>query len=828
MARSIRRSSSRSRSSTFLLEPLDRRTLLSAGDLLLSFGAGGRVLFDAGTYDDFGYSAAVQSDGRIVVAGTVYTSDGGLDFGVARFNTDGSVDSTFGVDGFAAVDFGNGSATDDEARALSLDPAGNILVAGFTFGGNSNDFAMARLTGAGSLDSSFGSGGRVVSVRNGTSEQALAMTLQSDGRILLAGLANSDFGVARYNSNGSTDGSFGTGGFTSVNFSGGLDSATGVAVQNDGRIVLGGYARIGSDFDFAVARLTSAGVLDSSFDSDGRATRNVGTTFDQAHATLVMPDGSIVLAGRSNGDAALVRFSSNGSPFAGFGSGGVVIVNLGGTNDLANGLTLDSQGRLVVVGAAGGATTTRNFAVMRVNDDGSMDSSFGSGGFVTTDFSADLDEAFAVVVNSEGILVVGRSSADSSTDMTSDFALARYSAGDAPNQSPVADAGGSYSVDEGGDVQLSGTNSSDSDGSIVSYEWDFNYDGQNFDSDATGANAAFSASGLDGPTSRAVALRVTDDRGGQSIVTAVVNVANVAPSASLGGPGIGTVGQSLSFSTGVSDPGPDALSVTWEFGDGTVVTFDPSVNPQSLQLNHPYGSAGVFTVTLTVTDDDGGTSTQTHSVTVSPVVPPPPPPPPPLEGSVDVVPDPGDSSKTALLVKGTMGNDSIRFRKKSGNRIEVWMNGKSRGVFNVTGRIMAHGFAGNDSIGMWYGRKMRVEFYGGAGNDKLYGGAGSSLLDGGDGKDKLFGFCGADTLRGGAGNDTLWGGFGNDLLDGGSGCDLLFGDAGKDTLLGGTGSDTLFGGLGHDSLDGGAGSDFLYGGAGKNTLITDKDDKIVR
>lgn len=822
MARTTHRSLVRSRRFRSIFEPLERRSLLSAGDLITGFGVGGRVLFDAGSFDDFGYSIAVQNDGRFIVAGTVYTSDGGLDFGVARFNPDGSVDSTFGTDGFVAVDFGNGSSSDDEARAVRLDAAGNIVVAGFTFAGNSNDFAMARLTSTGALDSSFGSGGRVVTVRNGTSEQALAMTLQSDGRILLTGLANSDFGVARYNTNGSADTSFGTGGFATVNFSGGLDSATGVAVQPDGRIVLGGYARIGSDYDFALARLTSAGALDSSFDSDGRVTRNVGTTFDQASATLLMPDGSIVLVGRSNGDAALVRFNGDGSPFAGFGSGGVVIVNLGGTNDLANAVALDSEGRLVVVGAAGGSTSTRNFAVMRVNDDGSMDSTFGSGGFVTTDFSSDLDEAFGVAVTSEGILVVGRSSTNSSSDMTNDFAVARYSTGEAANQLPTADAGGTYSVDEGGNVTLSGSNSSDADGTIVTYEWDFDYDGQNFNPDASGSSATFSAAGLDGPTMRTVALRVTDDRGGQSIVTAVVSVSNVAPSGSLSGPATGTVGDTLAFGATVSDPGADALSVMWDFGDGTTVTFDPAADPQLLQMSHAYATPGTYTVRLTVTDDDGGVTTSTQSVTVLPVAPPPPPP----EGTVEVVPDPDDSSRSALLVKGTSGNDVIRFRKRSGNRIEVWINGSKRGTFNVTGRIMAYGMDGNDSIAICYGRRMRVEFYGGSGNDKLYGGAGSSLLDGGDGKDKLFGFCGADTLLGGAGRDTLFGGFGNDLLDGGSGCDLLFGDAGSDTLLGGSGNDRLYGGAGNDLLAGGPGRDWLFGGAGKDKFVGDKEDHI--
>jgi Ca2+-binding RTX toxin-like protein len=262
----------------------------------------------------------------------------------------------------------------------------------------------------------------------------------------------------------------------------------------------------------------------------------------------------------------------------------------------------------------------------------------------------------------------------------------------------------------------------------------------------------------------------------------------------------------------VSDPGPDVLSVTWDFGDGTTYTFDPASNPQSLQMNHTFTAAGTYTVSFTVMDDDGGVSSQSMQVVVEAPPPPPPPPPPPTgQGTVELVPDPSNPSKTALLVRGTSGNDCIRFLNKGGNKIEVWINNQRRGAFTVTGRIIAYGLEGNDSIiSMVCGRKVDVEFYGGAGNDRLYGGKGRSLLDGGDGNDWLVGGNGNDTLLGGAGNDRLFGRKGNDLLDGGDGCDVLFGGAGDDTLIGG------------------AGRDVLHGGAGRNVLVWDKQDRQKR
>ncbi|MBC8107686.1 MAG: SBBP repeat-containing protein, partial [Anaerolineae bacterium] len=168
------------------MEALDARLLLSAGDVDSSFRGNGRFTHDFGFGDDSAYAITVQSDGRFLVAGTVRGANGTNDFGVARFMRDGSLDTSFGNSGMVATDFGLTSASADEARAMLIDTSGRIYVAGYTNRGTSsgNDFAIARYVSNGTLDTTFGTAGMVVN-SFGTNDQANAMALQSDGRIVV-------------------------------------------------------------------------------------------------------------------------------------------------------------------------------------------------------------------------------------------------------------------------------------------------------------------------------------------------------------------------------------------------------------------------------------------------------------------------------------------------------------------------------------------------------------------------------------------------------------------------------------------------------------------
>src|SRR5262249_29214714 len=165
-----------------------------------------------------------------------------------------------------------------------------------------NDFALIRFNSDGSLDSGFGNAGIVVTDLGSTSDSAFALAVQSDGKIIAAGQTKNaptsfDFAMARYNANGSLDSSFGAGGKVTTDFSQGSDHATSIAVMPDGRIVLGGWTTVSGVPQFAAARYSATGQLDSTFATAGRMVANFATGSSQANSMAMMSDGSFILAG---------------------------------------------------------------------------------------------------------------------------------------------------------------------------------------------------------------------------------------------------------------------------------------------------------------------------------------------------------------------------------------------------------------------------------------------------------------------------------------------------------------------------------------------------
>ncbi|MGW6919459.1 calcium-binding protein [Kitasatospora sp. NPDC054939] len=276
------------------------------GSLDTGFGSGGKAVVDFGTGGaDDAFGVAVQGDGKVVATGLT-----GGDFALARLNADGTLDTGFDGDGRATTDFDGGA---DAARGVVVQGDGRIVAAGYTGSGTNYDFALARYTGTGSLDPSFSSDGKVATTFGGV-EFAHAVALQPDGKIVAAGYTGNDFALARYNTSGNLDGGFDTDGKVTTDF-GGSEVAYGVAVQSSGAIVVAGSTVTGGASDFALARYTTAGGLDTGFSGDGRTTTDFGGGFDQALATAVQSDGKIVAAGFGNGDAALARYDGGaGTP----------------------------------------------------------------------------------------------------------------------------------------------------------------------------------------------------------------------------------------------------------------------------------------------------------------------------------------------------------------------------------------------------------------------------------------------------------------------------------------------------------------------------------
>jgi uncharacterized delta-60 repeat protein len=395
-----------------------------AGDLDRSFGTGGKVTTDFAGDQDTARALVVQGT-KLVAAGSGTAVPGGLGaFALARYNPDGSLDTTFGTGGQVTTDFPGGG----DANALAVQADGKLVAAGVTGG----DFALARYNVDGSLDTTFGTGGTVTTDFAGNVDIANALIVQADSKLVAAGSTEFtavDFAVARYNPDGTLDTSFGTGGQVVTDVDG-TDRAYALALQG-GKLVAGGLsfsATTGTIGDFGLVRYNVDGSLDTTFGTGGKVTTDFAGRTDWAFA-LAVQGGKLVAAGRAgfegNDDFGLVRYNVDGSLDTTFGTGGKVTTDFarsGGSFDEARALVV--QGRTLV--AAGFVGPFFDFGLARYRADGTLDRSFGSGGKVTTDFAGQTDEAFGLAVQADGRLVAAGFMLSEFGEM--DFALARYRA----------------------------------------------------------------------------------------------------------------------------------------------------------------------------------------------------------------------------------------------------------------------------------------------------------------------------------------------------------------------------------------------------------------
>src|SRR5918996_1245248 len=276
-------------------------TAAAPGDLDPTFDGDGKVTTDF-IFNDAGRGVAIQADGKIVAAGVAICDPCAgpttiHDFALARYNRDGSLDATFGEgDGKVTTDFFAGA---DEAFAVAIQADGKI-VAGGAAAVSGVDFALARYNPDGSLDPTFDGDGKVTTDYGFGSSQIYGLAIQTDGRIVAAGYGAStaqDFFLARYNSNGSLDPSFdGDGKVTFLGFGPNHNQANAVAIQADGKIVAAGFASASFNETFALGRYNTDGSLDPTFDADGKVTTQLSNG-DQARGVAIQRDGKIVTAG---------------------------------------------------------------------------------------------------------------------------------------------------------------------------------------------------------------------------------------------------------------------------------------------------------------------------------------------------------------------------------------------------------------------------------------------------------------------------------------------------------------------------------------------------
>ena len=415
----------------------------AAGDLDPTFGIGGKVTTDIKRSTDIANAVALQADGKLVVVGQTYQNNdySTEDFVVARYNTDGTLDTTFGSRGRVRTDFPGLAAV---PSSVVIQPDGKIVVAGgafplFTFAGN---FEVVRYNSNGSLDTSFGNGGIVTTVFPEGS-YAFDVALQPDGKIIAAGTlfidfnpgdqSDTDFALARYNTDGSLDTTFGSGGTVSTDFVGNEDDAFSVLIQPDGKIVAVGSANEGATYyDFAAVRYLSNGTIDTTFGTAGKVTTDFGARgFDRAHSAALQADGRIVAAGFAisasgiSQNYAVARYTSSGVLDTTFGNGGKTQIDFGSCCQSAYAVLLQSDGKIVTVGYANTESSDSDFLLARLNSTGSLDNTFGIGGKVRTSFGDLNGGANGAALQSDGKIVAVGFQATFSNQFTN-FALARY------------------------------------------------------------------------------------------------------------------------------------------------------------------------------------------------------------------------------------------------------------------------------------------------------------------------------------------------------------------------------------------------------------------
>jgi len=408
------------------------------GDLDLTFGSGGLVVtsFTNPPYQDSPSSIQVQPDGKIVVCGEIIEDDPNFSFTVsffiARYHPNGTFDTSFGTNGKIVAPINSGG--EFVGREIALQPDGKIIAVGYRTISPLTHVAVNRYNSDGTLDSSFGTGGKVVTQIGDSATSANLVAVQADGRIIVVGATagSFDFIIVRYNPNGSLDTSFGDGGKIVSSFNRRGVSASAVLLQPDGKIVAAGsYIRNDPPFQgFSLVRYNADGSLDVDFGVDGGVVHAFPNS-DRAGISdaVLQPDGRIVVVGRIflqnppfQQSRVIVRYNANGSDDNSFAANGIFTTpNTYFTDDIA----LQPNGKIVSFGSSNGAP-----AALRINANGSPDAGFGSSGIATAMFGNDFSHATTGAIQPDGkILLHGQAIALTGNGIV-DVATARLLGGD--------------------------------------------------------------------------------------------------------------------------------------------------------------------------------------------------------------------------------------------------------------------------------------------------------------------------------------------------------------------------------------------------------------
>lgn len=395
------------------------------GSLDLTFDTDGIAVTPIGAASERANAIALQADGKIVAAG--FTENGLIEeFAVIRYNTNGSLDLSFDTDGIVTTPIGASMA---KANAVAIQADGKIVVAGFSAVGADNAFTLVRYNANGSLDASFDTDGIVTTVFGGSNAEATGVVIQTDGKIVVTGYCvtagRGDFALTRYNTNGSLDPTFDTDGIV-ITPSGYSSVSVSLVLQPDGKIVVGGTYYNSIEHLFELARYNTNGSLDNSFGSGG----SVATSFaPNAHTYLqsiaLQPDGKIVAVGIYMGvqtTMALARYTTNGSLDPGFDTDGKLISSIVSGSESPSDAAIQADGKILVAGYAQNPWVS-DFSLVRYNSNGSLDLGFDTDGFVLTPADFNGSFAFGIVIQPDGKIILAGYSNNSTN---ANFAVVRY------------------------------------------------------------------------------------------------------------------------------------------------------------------------------------------------------------------------------------------------------------------------------------------------------------------------------------------------------------------------------------------------------------------
>jgi serralysin len=760
----------------------------SDGSLDVSFDSDGKVTTDFGTSSGIN-SVTLQDNGKILVAGTSDTN-ANTRFAIARYNPDGTLDASFTDDGKLTTDI-DGSYTSGNSVVLQTD--GKMLVAGDTVINKSYyDFALARYNSDGTLDTSFaGDGMLTTDFGSGKGESGHSVVIQADGRIVVAGDAyngiDSDFALARYNTDGTMDTSFDGDGKVTTDF-GSSEFGYSVAIQSDGKILVAGYVFDSSSTsatNFALARYNTDGTLDTSFDGDGKVTTDFGSS-EFGYSVAIQSDGKILVAGIGNGGIALARYNSNGSLDTSFDGDGKVVVNLGknGGSSGARDFCVQTNNKIVVAGYTVDINgNQRDFALARFNADGSLDTSFGSQDNTldnlpaftealpyhsVTPVTLDPDvQIFDAELASTGnynnaTLTLARHISASSQDVFSaasgtlttlttgsyiavdSITIGRVTTNSAGNLTLTFTANATQALVNKAMQQIAYANTSDAPPATVQIDWTFN-DGN------TGAQ------GIGG------ALSVT---GSTTVQITAVNDAPIVSVPLVDQPLTANTAFSYTVPTGAfTDPDLETLTYSAVMADGTGMPPWVSFSASTRTFSGTPGSGDIGSIDIRVTAKDSANASVSDVVRLTVAAPDTAAPSASTFNPIDEATGIAISSNVVLTFSEAIarGVGNIVVKTVAGVTVATYDAASSTNLA-VAGNTLTI----NPTPDLSNGTSYKVEFAAGtikdlAGNSY----AGTTSYN--------FTTVGAatQTITGSTGNDSLTGSAGNDSIDGGAGTDTV-------------------------------------------------------